>query len=301
MLNWNRPAAAAVLATALVGLLWHPHRAAAAALCGTAPTPPAQYDHVAWIFFENHDYGSIVGSGAAPFFNQVLGRSCGLATNYHGLAHPSLPNYIAATSGLSLDHMGPLRDNCNATPECRTNARSIFGQAASWGAYAESTPKPCARYFRGVYAASHNPAVFYRRLEDCPTRAVGTRQLKDDLAADRLPQFFTITPNMCHGMHNCSVNTGDAWLRRVMRRITASPAYQRGRMAIFVTFDESESDGGDNHIATFVVSPSVRPGTKARARFDHYSLLRTTEEMLGITDYLGQAAHARSMRKAFNL
>ena len=37
------------------------------------------------------------------------------------------------------------------------------------------------------------------------------------------------------------------------------------------------------------------------ARFDHYSLLRTTEELLGIPEYLGQAAHARSMRKAFNL
>jgi phosphatidylinositol-3-phosphatase len=276
-----------------------PRLVGAVELCGTAPTPPPQYDHVAWVFFENTDYGSIVGSGAAPFFNKGLGRACGLATNYYGITHPSLPNYIAATSGLSLDRMGPARENCNATPQCRLNARSIFQQATSWGAYAESIPKWCMRSFHGRYAASHNPAVFYRQLEDCPERAVGLKELKAALVDDQLPQFFTVTPNMCNGMHDCSVSTGDRWLRRLMRLFADSAAYQRGRMAIFVTFDES--DGGNNHIATYVVSPSVIPGTKAGARFDHYSLLRTTEEMLGIGEYLGLAAKARSMRRAFNL
>ena len=30
-----------------------------------------------------------------------MATECGLATNYHDVTHPSLPNYIAATSGLS--------------------------------------------------------------------------------------------------------------------------------------------------------------------------------------------------------
>jgi hypothetical protein len=50
-----------------------------------------------------------------------------------------------------------------------------------------------------------------------------------------------------------------------------------------------------------IIAPSVRPGATSSTRFDHYSLLRTTEEMLGITNYLGGAATAPSMRSAFGM
>jgi hypothetical protein len=42
-------------------------------------------------------------------------------------------------------------------------------------------------------------------------------------------------------------------------------------------------------------------GDNVRIDVDHYSLLRTTEEMLGLTTYLGEAANAVSMRSAFGL
>jgi hypothetical protein len=44
------------------------------------------------------------------------------------------------------------------------------------------------------------------------------------------------------------------------------------------------------------ITPSVRPGTVLTATVNHYSLLRTTEEMLGITTYLGKASSAPSLR-----
>jgi hypothetical protein len=94
------------------------------------------------------------------------------------------------------------------------------------------------------------------------------------------------------------VRTGDAWLRRIVRRLTSSAAYLRGTMAILITFDES--GGGGNHVPMIIVSPSTVPGTRSSLRFTHYSLLRTTEEMLGLP-LLGRAAQARSMRAAFNL
>ncbi len=50
-----------------------------------------------------------------------------------------------------------------------------------------------------------------------------------------------------------------------------------------------------------VVAPSVSPGTASTAPFDHYSLLRVTEEMLGLAPLLGQAAAADDMRAAFGL
>jgi phosphatidylinositol-3-phosphatase len=268
-------------------------------LCGTRTTPPSSWEHVAWIWFENHGYDRIVGSRDAPFMNGVLARGCGLATDYHAIAHPSLPNYIAATSGLAGRELAPFRNDCNARGDCRIGAPSLFEQAGSWRAYAESMRKPCTRFFTGAYAASHNPAVYYTRLADCAERAVGMKTLRADVATDALPSFVFITPNMCHSMHDCSVRTGDAWLRRVVTVLAASPAYQRGTMAVMVTFDES--DGGDNHVATFVVAPSVVPGTRASEPFSHYSLLRTTEAMLGLAPPLGRARTATDMRAAFDL
>jgi hypothetical protein len=267
------------------------------AICGTHVTAPT-WEHVVWIWFENHDYGQIVGSPDAPFMNRTLARTCGLATNYHALAHPSLPNYIAATSGLAGDGLALFRDDCNARGPCRIAAPNLFEQAGSWSAYAESMRKPCTHFFTGPYAASHNPAVYYTTLHDCSLRDVGLGALRADLATDSLASFSFVTPNMCHSMHNCSVRTGDAWLRRIVRLLTASSAYQRGTMAIAITFDES--DGGDNHVATFVVAPSTVPGTRAGESFTHYSLLRTTEEMLGLPP-LGRARGAQTMRAAFNL
>jgi hypothetical protein len=161
--------------------------------------------------------------------------------------------------------------------------------------------RPCTRWFIGSYAASHNPVVYYRALTDCREHARNLRALTGDLIQDTLPAFAFVTPNMCHSMHNCSVTSGDAWLRRLLRRLTASTPYQRGMMAIFVTFDESDEDSDDHQVPTFVVSPSTVPGTRVAARFNHYSLLRTTEELLGIQPYLGRASRAPSMRAAFNL
>ena len=280
-------------------------------LCGTRSDPPATYEHVVWIWFENHDYGSVVHAGDAPFINKTLIRGCGLATNYHNITHPSLPNYIAATSGLRASALGRFRSDCNAVGRCRTRKPSIFAQAPSWGAYAESMVKPCQRQFKAPYAASHNPAVYYRGLDDCADNAVNLKRLGDDLEANALPAFTFIVPNSCHSMHECSVRAGDAWLAHLVAKLVASDAYQSGETAIFITFDEGGHRGSNwcaknthdrgCHVPAIVVSPYTPPGTQARDLFNHYSLLRTTEELLGIDTFLGRAASASSMRAAFGL
>src|ERR1700757_4635591 len=65
--------------------------------CGTRALTSTNYTHVVWIWMENHSYQEIVGSPEAPYINTVAGQ-CGLATNYHNISHPSLPNYVAGTS-----------------------------------------------------------------------------------------------------------------------------------------------------------------------------------------------------------
>jgi len=217
------------------------------------------------------------------------------------VTHPSLPNYIAATSGMPVSALGPLREDCDGTGSCRIDAANVFLQAPSWGAYAESLPSPCATGFVGTYAANHNPPVYYTNLSDCAARDVGLPVLWRQLAAGRLPAFALVVPNRCHSMHDCPVSTGDRWLRRTLSRLVRSAAYRRGTMAVFVTFDESTDADPENHVATFVVARATPAGGRATAPFTHYSLLRTTEEMLGISAKLGAAASAPSMRSAFRM
>ena len=50
-----------------------------------------------------------------------------------------------------------------------------------------------------------------------------------------------------------------------------------------------------------IIAPSTHPGTVVTSSIDHYALLRTTEELLGLPTSLGAAASAPSLRAAFGL
>jgi hypothetical protein len=259
--------------------------AASLAPCGTEATVPATMQHVVWIVFENQDYDSIIGSPSAPFTN-LLADQCGLATNFFAETHPSLPNYIAMTSGSTqgiTDDSDP-----SAHP---LDVPNIFAQLGSdWRALQESMPSNCLRSDSGLYAARHNPAAYYTNI-DCAAGDVPLGAVPDISAA-----FTFVTPNLCNDTHDCPVQTGDAWLSTFMAQVLASPEYQAGRTAVFITWDESNDDS--LHIPTLVVSPYTEAGIESDASYDHYSLLRTTEELLGL-DTLGAAATAPSMRTDF--
>jgi len=68
---------------------------------------------------------------------------------------------------------------------------------------------------------------------------------------------------------------------------------------VFITWDE-DVGSSRNHVATLVIAPAVEPGTQSAVAFNHYSLLRTTEEQLGL-GLIANAATTTSMRSAFNL
>jgi hypothetical protein len=262
--------------------------------------PPKRYKHVVWIWFENHSATQVIGSSQAPYMTS-LARTCGLATRYQAITHPSLPNYIAATSGgtQGIKGDGPPKEH-------QTGARSIFDVTRSWKAYAESMPRPCMLKSAGRYAVRHDPSAYYLRLRstlcrrDVPLGTTHAGALASDLRHRRLPRFSFITPDLCNDMHDCSVGTGDAWLRHWLPLILSSSAYRAGKTAVFVTWDEGEGDGG-NRVATIAVAPSVRRGGRTGAALNHYSLLRTTESMLGVRPLLGAAGHARSMRSLLHL
>jgi phosphatidylinositol-3-phosphatase len=256
--------------------------------CGTTTTAPS-WQHVVWIVMENKSYDDIVGNSSAPFENQ-LAADCGLATDYHGVTHPSLPNYIAMTSGST---QGIADDGPPSAHEL--TSPSIFSQLdADWKSLQESMPTRCDLTNSGQYAVKHNPAAYYTNIRSaCEIQDVPLT------TADISARFTLVTPNLCNDMHNCAVSVGDQWLSVFIPKVLESSQYAAGNTAVFLTFDEDDRSSG-NHVATFVIAPTVAGGTRSATPFTHYSLLRTTEEMLGLAP-LGDAASAGSMRSAFGL
>jgi hypothetical protein len=291
--------------------------------CGTRSRPPARYDHVIWIVFENQSLGHVIGNRRLPYVNR-LARRCGLATNFFAEAHPSLPNYIAMTSGgtqgVRGDGSGPL------------SADNIYAQVQrsgrQWRHYAFGMPTDCDHSDspssdRSIYTAHHQSAILYRNIaQDCgrwdvgvgdPTKVedrtdTGKGPLARALDRNALPAFATLEPTDDGGNSNAGGEVdpvkGDAFLARWIPRLTSSAAYRRGRTAIFITWDEPD-DFGQNPprkpIPTIVVAPTVPRGVRVGTRFDHYSMLRTTEQLLGLRPFLGAASTAASMRRGFHL
>jgi phosphatidylinositol-3-phosphatase len=264
---------------------------AGASPCGTASAPPSSYDHVVWVVMENHSYSEVVGSASAPYESQLASR-CGSASRMFAETHPSLPNYIAMTSGSA---QGITDDNGPSSHPL--NVPSVFSlTAGGWRSLEESMPSNCALSNSGQYAVRHNPAAYYTNIRtECASLDVPLASTPD-LSA----RFTFVTPNLCNDTHDCSVQTGDTWLQGFLTKVFASAEYQAGRTAVFLTWDEDDSSMS-NQIPTLVAAPSVVPGTASTTTFNHYSMLRTTEELLGLSPLLGNAATATSMRSAFNL
>jgi phosphatidylinositol-3-phosphatase len=260
---------------------------ATAFLCaGAQAAPPSvpAFGHVVVVVLENKARDKVLGNRDAPGFNAFARRGAVLG-GYRGVTHPSLPNYLALVSGSTQG----ITSNCTScTVRGRSLADTIAAAGSTWKTYAEGLPRPgWTGPSRGRYAKRHVPFLYFRRVLAKPAslrRVVPLSQLSGDLAAGRLPAFSLIVPDLCHDMHDCSVATGDAWLRRFLPRLL-----KVARTAVFVVFDES--DTGDPGVPALALGPLVRPGSHFRRAMSHYGLLRTIEDGLGLPR-LGRSAGA---------
>jgi hypothetical protein len=314
-LAWALPAGASPsVATVELGAAAGP-AAAVPPPCGTRSTGPAHYQSVVWIVLENRSASAAMSPATMPTLTS-LARACATATAMHAVSHPSLPNYLALVSGST----GGVRSDCSPTV-CPQRRTTLFDQVTavrkSWAVYAESMGTPCQRTSKGRYAARHNPAVYFPRLRASCLRhdvALGTPtrgSLSAALKRGTVPSFTLVVPNLCSDGHDCSNATVNRWLRGWVSHIVGSPQYRAGRLALVITYDEGA--GGRNgqvcvtssdpscHIATVVAAASVRPGTRVTTSLSGYSLLRLTEDLLGLRGTLGAARRLSSPRRAFGL
>ena len=235
------------------------------------------FTHVVVVVFENEEATSIAGNPNAPTFN-ALARRYATLTRYDAIGHPSLPNYLALVSGSAHG----IRSDCT---DCIVSGHSLADTLAAagktWKTYAEDLPYPgFTGGFSGRYAKKHDPFLYFRDVVGSRARrnrVVPFPQLGRDLARHRLPDFSLVVPNLCNDMHDCSVATGDAWLKAHVVPLLRSPQLRGG--VVFVVFDEGTTDiGGGGRIAALALGPTVRRGSRFTGATNHYGLLRTIED-----------------------
>lgn len=245
---------------------------------GAVPRP----DHVLVVVFENKDDEQIVDSPRAPYLTELAHQGANL-TDAHGETHPSQPNYIALLSGST---QGVTNDAC---PQELGPAPALPGQLRAAGlsftGFSEGLPAPgftgCSSP-DGRYARKHNPWVDFTSTP--PAANAPLSALPSDYTA--LPTVGVVIPDMCHDMHDCSTQVGDTWARD---NLAGYVQWARSHNSLLViTFDEDDGRS-QNHIATMLTGPMVRPANVA-GRTDHHTILRTLEDMYGLPA-LGGAAH----------
>jgi acid phosphatase len=236
--------------------------------------------HVFLIVMENHSAAEAL---AGPFAASLAARY-GMADNYHAVAHPSVPNYLALTSGQT---WGAVDDSYRVLPKSDLGDQ-LTAAHISWKAYMEALgPEGCLNS-PVPYDPGHNPFAFYGGA--CPSNVVPLTGQAGDLAGSA-PRFSWITPDRCHDGHDCSVATSDAWLRQEVGAITSSGAWKSNGV-LFVTWDEDD-ESADNHVLTLVITPGAGHRV-SHVAYTHYSLLATVEDLLGV-GRLGRAAQASTM------
>jgi hypothetical protein len=245
------------------------------AVGSAAPRVP-RFSHVLVVVFENREADQVAGSPVAPTF-RALARRYAMLTRYDGVAHPSLPNYLALVSGST---QGISSDCTSCVARGRSLADTLRAAGRTWKTYAEGLPHPgYAGASAGRYAKRHDPFLYFAGIDR--KRVVPFAQLSRDVAARRLPDFSLVVPDLCHDMHDCSVATGDSWLRRKIVPLLGSRALAGG--VVFVVFDEGTSDeGGGGNVEALALGPLVRPGSVDSRPTSHYGLLRTIEDAWGL-------------------
>jgi hypothetical protein len=249
---------------------------AAAAMEPQRTVPEAR--KVVVIVFENKSPAQVIGSDQAPSFDRLAQRYATLS-DYRGVAHPSLPNYLALVSGST---QGVTSDCTSCRVRARNLADTLEAAGKTWKTYAEGLPRTgFTGSWAGRYAKKHNPFLYFEDVLSSRQRLrriVPLTSFGLDLKAHELPDYSLVVPDLCHDMHDCSVATGDAWLHGFLTPLLASGELADG--VVFVVFDEGTGRaGGGGRVPALVIGPLVRPGSRARGPLDHYSLLRTVEDI----------------------
>jgi phospholipase C len=279
-----------------------------AQVSGQAPDVATQQDCGLWSPFKPTNH-------VVKPFNQLAGDGC-----VYPASVPTLGNQLSDAKlswAAYLQDMGnlPKRDHTTMTkqgPAC--------GHPATGKADDTEGARPA-----DMYASRHEGFMYFESVTGnqafCDAHILSFQPLLKDLRkASTTPAFSWLSPNLCMDGHDAPCVNGDpggltevnAFLQIWVPQILNSPAYKAGGL-LLVTFDEGNSSKtccgettgrspshpnvgqpgingpGGGRVGLVALSPFIKAGTVSTVKYNHYSMLRTIEDIFGLS-HLGDAA-----------
>ncbi|KAG0309744.1 hypothetical protein BGZ98_008880 [Dissophora globulifera] len=231
----------------------------------------------------DHDY-SLAASDSG--FRALLSKSV-LLNNYHGLHHPSQPNYLASIAG---DYFSISDDSTHQFDSSyKTVVDLLDAQHLTWKTYQEDIPSVCysGSSSKSLYYRKHNPFVSFDSIYKNATRCnnvVPATQLATDINNGALPNYALYTPNIKNDGHDTTVAYASKWLTGFITPLLTNTKFMNNTLVI-VTFDEAD-DYSDktNHVLGLLFGDSIKglENTIDSTYYTHYSLISTVESNWGL-------------------
>lgn len=288
----------------------------------SAQVPASQ--HVVLVIEENTSYSTVTNSGNSTGYMPWLisqGNTYGHTTNYSSDTQGSAMDYFWLSSG-----------SCHASVNCTLPAgthdfacggdgcftstgavnpitddnifRELDKAGKSWKVYAESLPS--AGYTggdSGAYVDRHNPAKWYSDIFNGSTteksKMVPFTQFATDLAANQLPIYSIIVPNVNDDAHDGTPAHADSWLQTNVSPLLNQSYFQAGGDGLLIiTFDNGDGDAVAV-VYTAVIGPNVIPHSVSNTPYKHENTLRTLLDALSISTHPGASANVSAMNDFF--
>lgn len=232
-----------------------------------------RFEKIFIVVFENANDKEVLRQ---PTFSQFAEKGV-LFTNYHGVTHPSQPNYIALTSGSTHG----VRTNKPALLDVQHIGDLLEAKGKSWKTYADQYPGDCfLKKSSGDYVRKHLPFLSFKNVQEnpdrCRSRIVNSSELAQDIEEGTLADYSLYVPDLKNSGHDTGLAYADKWFAQKFGPILSDSRFMNG-MLMVVTFDEGTLIG-NNRIYTAAYGSSLNAGQHIDSWLNHYSLLRLIEE-----------------------
>jgi phosphatidylinositol-3-phosphatase len=280
-----------------------------AEVTGQAPDTDTQNDCPTWVRFTP-------GKRFERPYHQLVGNGCVYPKSVQTLGNQLSAKHLSWAAYMQDMGNNPKRDHTTQTKQGPACGHPKVGQADD----TELATKT------DQYATRHEGFMYFESVigskKYCDAHILSFRPLQQDLKRTKTtPAFSWVTPNLCNDGHDHPCANGDAggltqidsFLETWVPRITSSPAFKNG--LLIITFDEADTTdssgccgetagkspshpnvadpgktgAGGGLIGLVAISPFIKPGTISTVKYNHYSLLRSVEDIFHLS-HLGDAA-----------
>lgn len=242
---------------------------------------------VVLVLLENTEFDDAM---AQPFFKE-LAKKGALLTQYIATTHPSQPNYVSIIAGSTLGV-----DSNNPYSLAENHLGDLLEAAGkTWKNYAEGYPGGCfLDPSSGAYFRKHVPFLSFKNIQTTPRCAFVTNadHFYKDFKNQTLPDFSFYSPDMNNSGHDTGIQYATRWLSGFYNKVTEDSKKLEDTLFI-VTFDEGTTQL--NRVSTLFFGAGVQVGATSAQDYTHYSLLRTVEEIFGLSSSLGRGDQDASL------